>query len=252
MMRPVTVNVDWATPLAPTMLPFTRGSVILNWIDEHAGHHDRSDHVGQHGAGVGGTLQTQEIGFRIERSESIGGPFTRDRHNVPANTTTYTDLTADPNHDVLLPDHCLERRCSVIRPRPLVETGPRSGCLDDCRRRHSQPVDGRGERDIHCHGHPDDGWKQPELSRSSRARRASARSRSWVAAPPASPSPPSVSAPHTITANYSGDGVLCPQHRHDGSDGRQGHDDDSRHGLEPVVLRSAGHVHRDRLARPGP
>ncbi len=95
MMRPVTVQAPWTTPLAPTGLTFTRGSVILNWVDNTPV--DYKDPVSWgNPAGGGGTNPAQEIGFDVWRAPVSGpgaGDFV-DIADVPANRTTYTDTTS--------------------------------------------------------------------------------------------------------------------------------------------------------------
>ncbi len=88
MMRPVTVFVARALPVAP-VLTFAPGSVILNWTD---------------GTSVNYAVPTtwanpnNEIGFRIERA--IGtGPFAP-LSTALANVTTFTDLSASTTDGV--------------------------------------------------------------------------------------------------------------------------------------------------------
>lgn len=104
MMRPVEVVVNWTTPPAPTGLTFTAGSVILNWTDTTpvsktnaavVNYLNPSSWDGDLAAGNGKTLPTQEVRFDIWRAPLSGpgaGVFV-DIANVPANATTYTDLT---------------------------------------------------------------------------------------------------------------------------------------------------------------
>jgi FtsP/CotA-like multicopper oxidase with cupredoxin domain len=89
MMRPVTVNVDWTPPRAPTGLTYTPGSVILNWTDLTPVTYTDPDTWDS----VVGDLRTnpeQEVGFRIERARiSPPGGFVAVA-NAPANATTFT------------------------------------------------------------------------------------------------------------------------------------------------------------------
>ena len=91
MMRPVTVKVANATPDAPNPVSFTRGSVILNWTDPTP-----VDYL----VPTTWANPKNEIGFRIERApaDALGnatGAYATIA-TAPANTTTYTDATADP------------------------------------------------------------------------------------------------------------------------------------------------------------
>ncbi len=89
MMRPVSVFVPRALPDAP-VLTFTRGSVILNWTDGTPVNYADPTTWGN---------PKNEIGFRIERA-AIGNNGVIGAYSVvttvPANTTTYTDLTPIP------------------------------------------------------------------------------------------------------------------------------------------------------------
>jgi len=90
MMRPVTVAVASIAPDAP-VLTFARGSVILNWTDgTPVNYLDPATW----------TNPRNEIGFRIERAEVLGGVIqTYTEIGIGkglANTTTYTDNPPDP------------------------------------------------------------------------------------------------------------------------------------------------------------
>ena len=71
-----------------------------------------------------------EIGFRIERAEVTGGVAGAVRRRSPpalANTTTYTDMPADPTIDLRLPGHRLQRRRRLAlqrRPGRGAARGP--------------------------------------------------------------------------------------------------------------------------------
>ena len=95
MMRPVTVNVNWATPPAPTGLTFTRGSVILNWTDTTPVTYTDLSTWDDPVVGDQKTNPTQEVGFRIWRAPVISGVTGTFAiiANVPANSKTYTDTT---------------------------------------------------------------------------------------------------------------------------------------------------------------
>lgn len=95
MMRPTNVKVTWAMPLAPTNLLFTRGSVILDWSDATPVDYLDPTTWGNPVAGKGGTNPQQEVGFHIWRAPANTGQYVMIK-NVPANTTHYVDLTADP------------------------------------------------------------------------------------------------------------------------------------------------------------
>ena len=85
MMRPVTVNVPWLAPPAPTGLAFTRGSVILNWTDTTPVNYlDPTTWVDTN----------NEVGFRIEQAPASTSVFTKVA-NAPANATTFTYTPAD-------------------------------------------------------------------------------------------------------------------------------------------------------------
>ncbi len=89
MMRPVEVLVPWTAPPAPTNLTFTRGSVILNWVDATPVNY--LDPTTWHDSNY-------EIGFRIEQAPVSGpdaGVFTQVAV-APANSTTFTYVAADP------------------------------------------------------------------------------------------------------------------------------------------------------------
>ena len=97
MMRPVTVNVNWAAPPAPTNLAFTRGSVILTWDDLTPVDYLDPFTWGSLTPGVGGTNPSYEVGFRIEQA-AVSGPDAGvfvEVANAPANATTYTYTPAD-------------------------------------------------------------------------------------------------------------------------------------------------------------
>jgi FtsP/CotA-like multicopper oxidase with cupredoxin domain len=89
MMRPLAVNVARTLPDSP-ILSFTEGSVILNWTDGTPTNYADPISWGD---------SKSEIGYRIERAEldfnGQPGAYTVIATAL-ANTTTYTDLTADP------------------------------------------------------------------------------------------------------------------------------------------------------------
>ena len=69
MMRPVTVEVPWRTPPAPTGFTFDPGSGLANWVD--ATPVDYSDPTTWHDPDPA-ISSNQEIGFRIERATVSG------------------------------------------------------------------------------------------------------------------------------------------------------------------------------------
>ena len=89
MMRPVTVHVARALPDAP-VLSFTGGSLDLAWTD--------GTPVSYLDPATWTNPGTAEIGYRIERADvtaGAAGAYVKIA-DVPANTTTYTDVPPDP------------------------------------------------------------------------------------------------------------------------------------------------------------
>jgi FtsP/CotA-like multicopper oxidase with cupredoxin domain len=121
MMRPLAVNVARELPDAP-VLSFTQGSVILNWTDGTPTNYADPLSWGD---------PKSEVGYRVERAELNfnGQPGAYSvLATAQANTTTYTDLTADPsknyNYRVVAFNAAGDSLSNIVQVLAPVPTAP--------------------------------------------------------------------------------------------------------------------------------
>ena len=125
MMRPVTVHVPRALPVAPVLT--NPSGFILNWTDGTPVNYLNPASWTLTGAAIG----TAEIGYRIERAtlgaNGILSAFTVVNTAI-ANSTTFTDPTASVARAVPVPRGRVQRRRRLGLSDHLGRTGSYGAC----------------------------------------------------------------------------------------------------------------------------